>query len=243
VRDLPFSRIQRFSSGRRGLPELRDKLLAVSVYLFVLLLVVPTAEDASRKALKERSRLLSGPPEDWAAFQNFAEDLQSPKQVLEDFVKSDLDGGRLTEKGRSDLSRFFTQGSEPQKEDKIVIVSPEYDLRETASAGDRAKFQLQYRHFYGKLGSALNFEPAADKASNGVPIKEGILSSFVLVRLFSPILHQTVSAEWRIDGPAPPICISLATAIRYVKEAKERATDPTLKKNADQTLAKLMKLH
>jgi hypothetical protein len=46
MRDLPFSRIRRLSSGRRGLPELRDeaeghKFLAASVYLFALLLMVP----------------------------------------------------------------------------------------------------------------------------------------------------------------------------------------------------------
>lgn len=35
-----------------------------------------TAEDASRRALRERSRLLSGSPEDLAAFQNFAQDMR-----------------------------------------------------------------------------------------------------------------------------------------------------------------------
>jgi hypothetical protein len=36
-----------------------------------------TAEDASRRALRERSRLLSGPPEDLAAFQTFAQDMRT----------------------------------------------------------------------------------------------------------------------------------------------------------------------
>lgn len=49
MRDLPSSRIERFSNGMRGLPELRDEaeghnLLAASVYLFALLLIVPISD-------------------------------------------------------------------------------------------------------------------------------------------------------------------------------------------------------
>jgi hypothetical protein len=180
-------------------------------------------------------------------------EVKSPKQVLEDFVKSDLDGGRLTEKGSSKLSHFFIQRSERQKDEKIVIVSPEYDLREAEFVGNRAEFRLQFLHFYGKLDSASNFEPAADTASNGVPIKGGILSSFVLVRVAkgaesAPKGQEKTkvdapAAEWRIDGPQPPICISLATAIHYVTEISKTDSDPTRRKNAVRALAKLRKVH
>jgi hypothetical protein len=33
------------------------------------------------------------------------------------------------------------------------------------------------------------------------------------------------------------------TAIRYVLEKREKATDPVIRKNADETLARLLKLH
>jgi len=179
-------------------------------------------------------------------------EVKSAKQVLEDFVKSDLDGGRLTEKGPSKLSHFFIQRSEPQKDYKIVIVSPEYDLRETKFVGNRAEFQLQFLHFYGKLDSASNFEPAADATSNGVPIKGGILSSFVLVRFVkggesAPNTQEKTKvdgpAEWKIDRPQPPICISLATAIHYLTKISKTDSDPTRRKNAARALAKLRNVH
>jgi hypothetical protein len=42
---------------------------------------------------------------------------------------------------------------------------------------------------------------------------------------------------WRIENPEPLLWITVDTAIRYVKEAREKTTDPTIKKSADQTLA------
>ena len=108
---------------------------------------------------------------------------KSPQQVLEEFVRSDLRGDRLTEKGRSKLSAFFVQKSGPRKDEKIVVVSPEYDLRQAELSSDHAKFHVQFRQFYGKLDSVLNFQAPADTASNGVPIKGEILSSFDVIRV------------------------------------------------------------
>src|SRR5258708_18393201 len=118
-----------------------------------------------------------------AVGQRVPSEAKSPKQVVEEFVRRDLGGERLTEKGRSTLSGFFAQQSQPQKDEKIVLVSPEYDLTQAEGSSDRAKFHVLFRQFYGKLDSALNFEPALDSASNGVPIKRGILSSFALIRV------------------------------------------------------------
>jgi len=51
--------------------------------------------------------------------------------------------------------------------------------------------------------------------------------------------------EWQIQGaPDPSVTwTTVNTAIRYVLEKREQATDPTLRKNADQTLIKLLQMN
>jgi hypothetical protein len=49
--------------------------------------------------------------------------------------------------------------------------------------------------------------------------------------------------EWRIDGTANKIWLTLDAAIRYVTQRRDKTTDAAIKKNADQTLAKLLRLH
>jgi len=51
------------------------------------------------------------------------------------------------------------------------------------------------------------------------------------------------SLEWRISGPLRQPQISIGTAIRYVTEMRDKATHAVVRKNADQTLAKLKALH
>ncbi len=48
---------------------------------------------------------------------------------------------------------------------------------------------------------------------------------------------------WQIDGPPPLPWTTVNTAIRYVLEVRNKTSDPTIRKNADETLTKLMKLH
>lgn len=86
---------------------------------------------------------------------------------------------------------------------------------------------------------------------NGL-IREGINADYALVltdkhRELGPDRHESKEVsgvrEWRIENTPSFATITLATAIRYVTEMRDKTTDPTIKKNADHTLAKLKTLH
>jgi hypothetical protein len=49
--------------------------------------------------------------------------------------------------------------------------------------------------------------------------------------------------EWQIKEPIGLPWTTVNTAIRYVLEKREKATDPAIRKNADETLARLLKWH
>lgn len=48
---------------------------------------------------------------------------------------------------------------------------------------------------------------------------------------------------WRIIGPPEKPWTTVNTAIRYVLEQRQKTTDSEVSRNADQTIAKLLKLH
>jgi hypothetical protein len=49
--------------------------------------------------------------------------------------------------------------------------------------------------------------------------------------------------EWQIQEPADPPWTMVNTAIRYVLEKRKKAIDPAIRKNTDETLRRLLKLH
>ena len=82
-----------------------------------------------------------------------------------------------------------------------------------------------------------------------IAIKEAFLFNLVPTQkhweLGSDGVSREVSgpAEWRIDGTTDKIWLVRDAAIRYVTQRRDKTTDAAIKKNADQTLAKLQHLH
>ncbi len=184
--------------------------------------------------------------------QSNTEDTKSPKDVVEQFVKMDAGGARLTQEGWYRTAHFFVRPLALPQDKKILVVSDTFELREGEMKGDRAKFHVFFFHFYGQLDARLHFEPASHRASNGALIKDGLLSSYDLARTenhleFEPgaseIREVRGPAEWKIENAQVTPTISLTTAIRYVTEMRDKTADPVAKKHADETLAALSKLH
>jgi hypothetical protein len=55
--------------------------------------------------------------------------------------------------------------------------------------------------------------------------------------------ERTGPMEWQIQEPADPPWTMVNTAIRYVLEKRKKAIDPAIRKNTDETLRRLLKLH
>jgi hypothetical protein len=55
--------------------------------------------------------------------------------------------------------------------------------------------------------------------------------------------ERTGPEEWQIREPPGLPWTTVNTAVRYVLERREKSNDPVIKKNADKTLAWLLKLH
>lgn len=186
------------------------------------------------------------------------EQAKSPKEVLREFIRMELEGARLTPEGSHRTTHFFVRPSPPPPDKKILVASDGYELheshesQESAITENSAKLYLSFLHYYGRLDSALRFEVAPKKTPDGGIIREGFTADYHLVltdkhwKLHSgerEAREVVGPPEWKIEH-SPTCCItSLATAIRYVTEMQAKTKDPAIRKNASRTLAKLKSLH
>jgi len=176
--------------------------------------------------------------------------VQSPKEVIQQFVKADLAGMRLTPEGRSKMAQLLVRPSTATP-DPIDIVSDKFEIHETPTTQGSVNLDLYFPYFYGWLDSALRFKAAPHMAPGNGLIREGINAEYKLVLTHKnagpePDKQETREAagaqEWRIENAPSFATVSLATAIGHLTEMRDKSTDPGIKKNADQTLAKLKKL-
>jgi hypothetical protein len=157
---------------------------------------------------------------------------RSPKEVVREFVIMELGGSRLTPEGRlRTVPLLMRPITAPPS--TVDIVSDNIDVQEAPGAENRVNSDVYFRYFYGWLDASLRFTPAPHVASGNGLLKEGINAAYALV---------PADGAWRIENPPSFTMISLATATRYVTEARNNTADPAIKKNALDTLAKLKKL-
>ncbi|HEX5423453.1 MAG TPA: hypothetical protein VFW94_07885 [Candidatus Acidoferrales bacterium] len=92
----------------------------------------------------------------------------------------------------------------------------------------------------GLIDSELRFTPPPQSSV----YETGIGYHLVLTTLdVSTSPGETPQKRWRIQGPPPPPFATVTAAIRYVLERRAETKDPMVRKNADETLAQLLKLH
>jgi len=175
---------------------------------------------------------------------------KSPKDVLLEFVKMELQGNRLTPEGWRKTAQSLVRPNSTAP-DVIDIVSDNFEVHETPATDGRVKLEIYFPYFYGSLDSALRFKAALHMAPGNGLIREGMNAHYALVLAdkhweFESDGRKTREVigplEWRIENTPSFATIGLATAIRYITEIRDKSTDPALKKNADLTLAKLKKL-
>jgi hypothetical protein len=100
----------------------------------------------------------------------------------------------------------------------------------------------------GTVNSSLRYSPP--EPTNA--IKTGKLYKLSRVTTRMPIYGSDGKSvieikpgpiEWQIEGNQGQRWTTVNTAIRYIIEMRNKTTDPTVRKNADETIAKLLKLH
>jgi hypothetical protein len=167
---------------------------------------------------------------------------KSPNEVVAEFFQFEANGGRLTTDGWHRADKFFVHPIPPPHSEKIFVVSKDYSVWDdhTKIKGNTAVVTVGTLPV-GDIDPAFHF--ARSKYYKGYWTYDLILTETHSEPSPNGGTTEARGApEWRIKEPDPFVTLTVATAIRYVTEMRDKTTDPTIKKNADETLAKLKSL-
>jgi hypothetical protein len=166
---------------------------------------------------------------------------KSPRKVVESFWKFETEGGRLSSEGWNKAGSFFVRPISPPSKKKISVVYKGSSISDPVIKGSTAQVTVEILP-QGQIDSELQFTPSES-------YKAGLVYNLVLtdkhweLGLDGTAKELTGLPEWRIEDIGSTLWLSVDAAIHYVADVRDKITDPSIKKNADQTLAKLKNLH
>jgi hypothetical protein len=168
----------------------------------------------------------------------------SPKDVVDKFVKMDVEGERLSPEGWYQADALFVKSSEPPHPRVLVVIARRYAVSEVTEKAHTNEFYMGYE-VVGRIDTtSLRFE----SSNSGIETRSFDKYTVVLADVNrAPETAKTTrhegnaSSEWRIDGTQPPAMhLTAAAAIRYVTQMGVKAADPVIQRNADLTIKKLV---
>jgi hypothetical protein len=173
---------------------------------------------------------------------------RSPTEVVDEVWRLGTQGDLLTLDGWRQACRFFSSPTPFPGNRVIVVMSNDWGPAFQVGGGDDAA-EVDLGYFaLGKIDSALRYVDTPSKymktaiAYHLVPVPS-------YVEMMGPDGKTLVEKkpvgyrEWQIQGSPGPQWTTVNTAIRYVLEKRDKPTTPAIKKNADQTLAILLRMH
>jgi hypothetical protein len=176
---------------------------------------------------------------------------RSPQDVVTLYWLMGTRGELLTKKGWDEASELLFTRPAPQSSNKIISIrANEWSLpwKNAKITSNTAELIIGYDD-RGQIDSELRYIPPKPTHL----VKTGMIYHLVYVRTYwtqrsfdqrgkMEERKMTGPMEWQIDGSPEQPWTTVNTAIRYVLEARGKIKDPVIKKNADQTITKLLEL-
>jgi hypothetical protein len=148
-------------------------------------------------------------------------------------------------------ARLFSEPG-PRPSDRTVRVFSDYWWVEYFECSNEPEAVVMLRTHWdrtpGVIDSRLHFTPppqSSVQAGTGYRLVMETPHMYYWGADGKPIPAKPIHEpkRWLIQGPPPAPFLTVTAAIRYVLEKRSNTTDPTIKKNADETLAELLKIH
>jgi hypothetical protein len=172
---------------------------------------------------------------------------KTPREIVDRLWKMATEGELLTDDGWRRVSGMFAKQLPFPGNDVILIVSNSWSVNRESVRGNSAEVVVGFADA-GSIDSSLRYTPAKES---------GAFKSGQLFHLEMAPSHwqtheldgKTVAKEmtgppgWQITDSQGVPWTTVNTAVRYVLEMRNKTRNPTVKKNADDTLSELLRLH
>jgi hypothetical protein len=172
----------------------------------------------------------------------------SPVWIVTELWNAATRGDLLTREGRTKIAWLFVKPPNDYKSE-VTVVSNEWGRPSVTSSTNSAVKVAVYYSPAGQIDSRLRYMPAPNPQYG----KFGIAYTVILTQTYHSRAGANGKLEkkmpgdkvWEIQAPDfPPFPFTTVnTAIRYVLEQRAKTENPEIRKNADATLAALLKLH
>ncbi|MGA8762040.1 MAG: hypothetical protein WB562_04040 [Candidatus Sulfotelmatobacter sp.] len=165
----------------------------------------------------------------------------SPKEIVEQFVKMDVEGERLTPEGWRTADALFAKHSEPFQPQTIVVVGRNYAVSTETEQGNTNEFYFGYEEVARVSTSSLRFASTNSGVETRTFLKYSVVSTRI-DRIQGNTKHSAegMPSEWKIDGAQPTTThLTAKAAIRFVTQRRTNMSDPVIQKNADLSISGL----
>jgi hypothetical protein len=173
-----------------------------------------------------------------------------PRDVVEHYWNMGVRGELLTRDGWEKASGDFETPNHFPQDASFDVFSNDFGISLPHIVRDATTVEVGFTDV-GHIDAALRYTPPR-------PVPRGVLETAFLFRLaITPVYilmygpdgktliekKPTGNSAWTIVEPKLKPWTTVNTAIRYVLDMRDQTEDSVIRKNADETLAKLLTLH
>lgn len=172
-------------------------------------------------------------------------DAQAQKEVVERFIKVEIEGGRITPQGWQEARKLFVRSSPYVLRPKIFVIGKSYTVWDPMKVSGKPAVVVEIAPI-GQIDAQLRFAPPARRYyKNSRDFTLAFTERRWELGAKGEVSKEVMepSARWLIDEPNDTLMLTVNSAIHYVGELRDATSDQTIKKNADVTLAKLKSIH
>jgi hypothetical protein len=170
----------------------------------------------------------------------------TPQEVVERLWSAATQGELLTPQGWQNAARLFADLGTVSRNSTFTVMSNYYGVNRISVERDTAEVDMECANL-GQINSALRFTPSSAPHSAKTSLRYRLVFAPTRLVTYSStgqIVRESKGiSQWQIQDPQSQPFTTVNTAIRYILELRVKIKDPAVRKNADETIAKLLTLH
>jgi hypothetical protein len=172
-------------------------------------------------------------------------DASAPKTIVEQFLKMETEGGRENVEGWETARKYFVHSSPFVPKKTVLLIDKDYTVWKPVTIAAGSTSVTVDIEPIGRIGADLRFSTPTRRYYKSFMDFKLILVKKRWERDANGVDREInePSPRWLVDKPNDTLTLNLAAAIRYVSQQRDATDNPVIKRNADQTLAKLKSLH